>query len=1064
MRKNCARHVSGGNMKHVKLSLLSLISLAFVVSSCTKRTPELNPLLRLSGNIISTRPQNGTQMVAVLKLKTPALLESGEKKEGRLVIDQDRLKQIQDEQQQAIAALKELSPEIQVIYQYKMVLNGLAVLAPSALADKLKAVGFVAYAESSGQFERERLAEGVQGVLSKLAERNSSKFIGAEALNQKGITGRGIKVGVIDTGIDYTHAMLGGVGTEDAYKAVNPSEPNAGFPNAKVLGGIDLVGTTYNAASPEFKDRIPKPDMNPLDEAGHGTHVAGTVAGHGNGVTSYNGMAPDADLYAIKVFGAEGSTSDFVVIAALEFAADPNVDGANEDQLNVVNLSLGSSYGNPHILYSEAIRNLVNGGTVVVASAGNSGAKDYIVGAPGTADAAISVAASVDNGDHNWKFSASRLNLGSSTLLVEAIQAATTQKIADGNVSGALVYAGLAATDFTDEQAQAIRGQVALIDRGVVNFNDKVRRAAAAGAIGVIVANNREGAAFTMGTTDKFDIPAIMITQADGQKAKDAMAQGVVTVDFKTDAVIEKPELVDTLTDFSSKGPRSIDGAIKPEISAPGSNVISAAMGHGAEVVQMSGTSMAAPHVAGVMALLKQAQPALSADELKAILMGGSKTIGSTAGRYSVSQQGAGRVQADVSAAIKMVSDVPSISIGEVGLETQKTIRRSLALKNLTDAALSLEVVLEGKESLSMKPLTLELPARGEASAVVDIKLDATKMPAGDVGEMDGWVLFKQNGQEVYRIPVLAVAHRLSSVSAESLTVHSTSEVDAAGSAADLVLKNLNGNKAEVLLFNLIGQDERKPNAPSFMSSDCDMQSVGYRIVRGAAGAVNKLQIAIKLYKPMTTWHACDISVMIDADGDGQAEQELLGSNLKSIPGQTAENFATTLLDAKKAREIRRNYEQSIVEAQNDPKKLAALKDAEQYGDAILAQEALKVYNNSSVAVLEMPVDQLAVTRDGSLAFKVIVTHNEQSSVEFDDQLDSALQLNGRLSLKPEDQSFVDLPAAINLGANAVQTVGLTKGEGHEKLMVLMPQNRFSLSNLLEDSQSALLNPVFGGL
>lgn len=1053
-------------MKHVKLQVLSLISIALVMSSCTQRSPELNPLLRMSRNIISTRPQNTTQMIAVLKLKTPALLESGEKKDGRLMIDQDRLKQIQDEQQAAIAALKALSPDIQVIYQYKMVLNGLAVLAPAELSDKLKAVGFVAYAESSGRFERERLADNIKTeILSQLAERNSSKFIGAQALNQKGITGRGIRVGIIDTGIDYTHAMLGGVGTEEAYKAVNPSEPNAGFPNAKVVGGIDLVGTSYNAASAEFKDHLPHPDMNPLDEAGHGTHVAGTVAGHGDGVNSYNGMAPDADLYAVKVFGAEGSTSDFVVIAALEYAADPNVDGQNDDQLNIVNMSLGSGYGNPHILYGEAIRNLVNGGTVVVASAGNSGAKDYIVGAPSTADAAISVAASVDNGDHNWKFSASKINLGSSVLLVEAIQAATTQKITDGQVSGALVYAGLAAVDLTDDEAQAIRGKVALIDRGAVSFNDKIKRAVAAGAIGVVVANNREGAAFTMGTTDHFDIPAIMITQADGQKVKAALAQGVVTIDFKTDAVIEKPELVDTLTDFSSKGPRSIDGAIKPEISAPGSNVISAAMGHGADVVQMSGTSMAAPHVAGVMALLKQARPQLSADELKAILMGGSKTIGNSAGRYPVSQQGAGRVQADVSAALSILSDVPSISIGEVGVETQKTVRRSLGLKNLTDSPLNLDVVLEGRESLSMQPLKLELPAGVAVSAQVDIKLDATKMPAGDIGEMDGWILFKQNGQEVYRIPVLAVAHRLSSVVPQSLTVHSTSEVDASGAAADLVLKNQNANKGDVLLFNLIGQDERKPQAPSYMSSDCDLQSVGYRIVRGAqAGQVNRLQIAIKLYKPMTTWNACDVSVMIDSDGDGQAEQELLGSNLKSIPGQTADDFATTLLDAQKARQIRRSYEQAIADAQHDPQKLAALKDAERYDEAILAQEPLKVYNNSSVAILEIPVDQLATTRDGSLAFKVIVTHNEQSSIEFDDQLDSPLQLSGRLSLKPEDQSFVDLPALVSLGANAAQTVSLTKGEGREKLMVLMPQNRFSLSNLLEDSQSVQLSPVFEGL
>jgi subtilisin family serine protease len=123
-----------------------------------------------------------------------------------------------------------------------------------------------------------------------------------------------------------------------------------------------------------------------LDEATHGTHVAGTVAGLGDGVNTYDGVAPDAALYAIKVFGAKGGTSDEVVIAALEYAADPTGDLSFQQQLDVVNLSLGSNYGNPHIMYNHAIKNLVRGGTVVVASGGNSGDSSYIVGAPGISD------------------------------------------------------------------------------------------------------------------------------------------------------------------------------------------------------------------------------------------------------------------------------------------------------------------------------------------------------------------------------------------------------------------------------------------------------------------------------------------------------------------------------------------------------------------------------------------------------------------------------------------------------------------------------------------------------
>ena len=87
---------------------------------------------------------------------------------------------------------------------------------------------------------------------SSISQKNSSKFIGAEALNAQGITGKGVRVGIIDTGIDYTHSMLGGAGSADVYKAVNPDIPNEAFPTKKVVGGIDLVGTQFDSASPDF--------------------------------------------------------------------------------------------------------------------------------------------------------------------------------------------------------------------------------------------------------------------------------------------------------------------------------------------------------------------------------------------------------------------------------------------------------------------------------------------------------------------------------------------------------------------------------------------------------------------------------------------------------------------------------------------------------------------------------------------------------------------------------------------------------------------------------------------
>ncbi|MBC7419993.1 MAG: S8 family serine peptidase [Bdellovibrio sp.] len=1055
------------NVKTIK-HIIFFVSM-FGLAACTKDSKnQLNPLLKDSQNIISTRPQNSSQLIAILKLKNPALLENATMTNGKPVVDAKLLAAILKEQDEFIKALKELSTEIQVIYRYKMVLNGLAILAPIELAEKLKTLGEITSVETAGNFLPPKTMELSNSVLAPIfKDRNSAKFVGAEKLNQMGITGKGISVGIIDTGIDYTHAMFHGIGTEEAYKAVNPSGPAVGFPNDRVVGGIDLVGTAYDSASPDFSLHIPKPDMNPLDEAGHGSHVAGTVAGLGDGVNTYNGMAPEAVLHAIKVFGANGSTSDTVVIAALEYAADPNADGDAKDSLDIVNMSLGSGYGNPHIMYTEAIKNLVAGGTMVIASAGNSGHKDYITGAPGTSDDAFSVAASVDDGNQNWKFDSSKIHLGADNLLVEAVEAATSKPIAEaGNVTGKLVFIGLADKELTADQIAAVSGNVALIDRGIVEFNMKVKRAQDAGAIGVVVADHSPGSPTKMGTRDEFKIPAIMITLENGKKIKAAMALGVeATIEFQAAEKIEKPELIDTLTSFTSKGPRSTDGFIKPEISAPGSNVISAKMGGGAKAVQMSGTSMAAPHMSGIMALVKQAHPTLSAYELKSVAMGTAKTIGEKGERYAISLQGSGRVQADQAALSPMVAAEASISIGETAVESKKSVRRVLHLKNLSKADLQLTAVFEGNGFITMtsdSSVTVKAGAASEFGVV--LTLDASAMKDESIREMDGWIKFMNGQEEVYRIPVLAIAHKLSAIQAMDLVVQATSARDADGALAKLTLNNANQNVGEALLFNLIGQDDRKPAASNYMSADCDLQSAGYRIVtRKDEKNVDQdiLQVAIKTFKPMTTWNSCDISILIDANGDGIADQELLGSSLASLPGQKTEAFASTLLDAAKAREIRKEYEAKVVAAKNDPVKLAALKGTENYDAAVIDQQGFTIYNNSSVVIVEALVSSLAHNAEGNLAFKVLTSHNEQSSVQMDDYLADTLTTDRQISLKKADQAFVNLPETVSLTASETKVLDLTKGFGNESLLVLMPQNKFSASDLYTDAQAQVVKATY---
>ena len=1055
----------------MKLVTTALMSSLLVLSACTQgqnSKSKLIPLLQDSQNIISTRPQNQTHVMALVKLQTPSLLETSAKEEGVTVVDNDQAAKITSEQEKAVADMKALDKDVQVIYKYRYVLNAVSVLAPIAVLEKLKAVGTIASWEGVGTFARPITfqTDALTAATKTLTERNSSKFIGAEKLNLSGLTGKGIKVGVLDTGIDYTHSMFKGVGTAEAYKAIDPAKEALGFPSEKIRGGVDLVGTTYDSASPDFFHRVPKPDLNPLDEGGHGTHVAGTVAGIGDNVTSYNGMAPDADLYAIKVFGAEGSTSDMVVIAGLEYAADPNGDGDLRDQLDIVNLSLGSGYGNPKILYAEAVKNLAKGGTVSVISAGNSGAKDYIVGAPGTSTEALSVAASIDDGDHNWHFTASVVKAGAEELSVETIEAASTQKVQDGDVVGALVHIGNAAQELTEEQIAAVKGNVALIDRGVVTFNDKVKRAAAAGAIGVVVANNQEGAAFTMGTTDKFDIPAIMVTKEVGAKVKAALAAGQgASIQFKTEKTIEKPELIDTLTGFSSKGPRSIDGFLKPEISAPGSDIISAAMGKGSEMVKLSGTSMAAPHMAGVLALVKQSfknrEIEVSALDLKHVAMGTSKTIGDTAGRYPVTRQGSGRVQADVAALSDLIAEEPSVSFGEINIEAKKAVKSVLHLKNVGAEDKAVQISFEGNEFVTLTNAQAVTLKAGASTAVkLSFVLDATKMKDAYVREMDGWVLVKADGKELYRVPVLAVAHKLSAITSKGLTVQS-SKLDAEGAAVELALKNESANAGEALLFNLVAKDERKPLSPSFMNADCDLQAVGYRIVEKETeeGKAQFVEFGVKVYKPMTTWNSCDISVLVDSDKDGVVEQEILGANTAVIPNFGTEIFASTLIDTVKAKEIRKAFEVKIEAAKNDPEALQKLKDEEKYNDAVVDQQDLTVYNNSTVVIVQARIDQLKLDSKNQLNFKVVVTHNEQASVQMDDNL--ANEKSFSVSMNADDQSFVGLGEAQAVNAGAAATVELTKGRSNNDLLVLLPQNKVSFSDALNDLQLLILKPEF---
>lgn len=1062
--KNC------GDFRQYLVFSFAICLLVSLTNSCGEQVPSAN---NSQLEAISNRSQKQQAYgIVMLKLKTPALLTNAKRGEGgRIIIDPDLQQALAEEKQATLTRLRELSEEIKVLHSYQYVLNGLSLLIPSKLKDKVENLPGVVSVHQNRAFARpkfftdQKIDMGASGF-----ERTSAKFIGSDLVHQglrvrspEGgawipVKGAGVKVGIIDTGIDYTHAMLGGSGNPLDYQNMDPSEPNHLFPNDKVVGGIDLVGSDYDVSSVDFSRHIPNPNPNPVDESGHGTHVAGTVAGTGDGISTYDGLAPEASLYAIKVFGKKGSTSDHVVIAALEYAVDPDGDGDPSDHLDVLNLSLGSSFGVPHILYSEAIANLVKAGITPVMSAGNSGNIPFIVGSPGAADEAISVAASVDNMDHNWKFRAVRFKLADGEqVLVKAIEATTTKPIKqlESPIAGALIPVGYGDKDFSDELKAMVEGNVAFIDRGLVSFSEKISRAFAAGAVGVVVANNQAGTPINMGGQGSFPIPGIMISQSLGTRFKDQITRGEdVFVHFKVDESIEESELIDTLTSFSSRGPRSLDSLIKPEIAAPGKNIVSARLGGGTKAALMSGTSMAAPHVAGVVALLKQYRPHISEDQVKSLLLGTSKLMKDVNGNdYSVAYQGTGRVQAFAALTHGLVLKPAALSLGEHGVESRKTLLKEIEVENINSGKLKLDVHTRVGQGITInlnnRSLTLEPFEKRKLMLRIELEAAGEKLT---FAERYAHLYFNdQAGNIIGKASLLAMVKKVSRIQAEKLKVYASSSDDAAGAMASLNLHNKGAGSGEALIFNLLAKDQRKNGVgPDGRVSDiCDLESVGYRIfTRNLEGqAIPILQLAAKHYSPLTSWNHCEISVQIDGNGNGLADQELLGTDAHSLSRRFARNsFASILTDANLMRIIRKAYDEG---GDGD------------YGAAIVDSQNFHAYQYGTIAILEARIDKLRSYRNGLLKVKVASLVSTKVIGLSDDFL--AQQAERWAIIDPVAQmgSFYQLPERVSLAAGESKEVLFTKGFGQGRLVVYFPFNQTSSVVVQKGKQAQVLRTQY---
>lgn len=481
------------------------------------------------------------------------------------------------------------------------------------------------------QIDRSKLKDLVK-ISNVLAVKNAQDYaldltetvpwIGAKAVQDSGITGKGVTVAVIDSGIDYTHAKLGGPGTLAAYAKAycgsesatpDPTDPactahasadtSGYFPNAKVKGGWDWVGEAW----PTFSSSI-DPDPNPIDFEGHGTHVADIIGGlESSAGAKDKGVAPGADIYAFKACSAVSSSCNgLALLLAVDDALDlddsdfdactPGEDeGCKDyDPADVINMSLGSPYGQPEDDLTHFVNIATYYGSTVVVSAGNSGDRPYIVGSPSAAAGAISVAQSSVPSDKFYRITAGS---ASANGVLQPWSPAPT-----GTLSGQLQYgdgAGGNLLGCSAFPAGSLTGKVLLVDRGTCAVSIKGANGSAAGAVFVIVVNNtfsNTPPVFSYGG-GTVTVPVFTVTQNDGNALKTQLGQ-TATVDPSVTVALQ-----DDIVASSSRGPRIADGAIKPDIAAPGASV-SAEVGTGTEKTAFGGTSGAAPMVSGAAALM----------------------------------------------------------------------------------------------------------------------------------------------------------------------------------------------------------------------------------------------------------------------------------------------------------------------------------------------------------------------------------------------------------------------------------------------------------------------------
>ncbi len=532
---------------------------------------------------------------------------------------------------------------------------------------------------------------------------------GADAAQSElGLSGSGIKVAVMDTGLDYDHPDLGGPGP---------------FPTSRVIAGFDYVGDNFDASGPPAA-QIPKPDPDPDDCNGHGTHVAGIVGARAAAEGGVTGVAPNVRFGAYRVFGCDGSTFSDIMIMAMQDIL--------KDGMDVLNMSIGSARQWPQHPTSVASDILVENGVVVVASFGNSGAEGLYSGSsPGVGSKVIGVGA-VDN----LRVRALTFNVIPGGRQVPYVHfAPSPPPPTSGTVP--IVHVGRGCSNPLDPYLADPNGRIALIERGLCTFAEKYDRAFAAGAIGVVFFNSVPGFFGSTVSPDR-PIPAVGILRTDGLAIISALGSGPVSIQWTNVFVLAANPTGGLTASFSSYG-LPPDLSVKPDITAPGQVIRSTYPLERGGYATISGTSMSAPHVAGAAALFLEFAPDFPTELVRDRLMNNASPIlwwGNPDLGFldNVHRQGAGLLNI-FNAVRKNRAVTPSkLALGE----GTGPVTKRLTIHNGDNIDITFD--LSHRPALATGPNTF-VPAFFNAPASVSFSASSIVVPAGGSRTVDATII-----------------------------------------------------------------------------------------------------------------------------------------------------------------------------------------------------------------------------------------------------------------------------------------------------------------------------------